>query len=584
MKITNKDIKKAPIEWKMREFDSQQARELAYDMEIPVPIANVCVARGMTTKEDVEEFCRLEMKKLHNPWLLPDIVPVVDRMVRAIKDEEQIFVHGDYDVDGVTATAVVVTALRKFGAKIKFHVPHRIYDGYDIKESSVDRALDAGATLMLSVDCGILAFETAQYAKSKNLDLIITDHHTPHKDGLIPECIGVVNPNRQDSTYPFSGLAGVGIAFKVMMALASKLNYPVKDLAAELMEYVALGTVADVAPMIDENRILVALGCQYLTNSSKAGIRELLRVAGVKEVDTMSIGFSLGPRINAVGRLADSYTALDLMLETSERRAKFLAEQLNSANNRRQQQQEQATQEAIELLPDDIDSHSILLIAAKGWHPGLVGLVAGKIAEQYGKPTLVCTIKDDGSVRGSARSAEGFNIIEAIKSPECDPLFTKSGGHPFAAGFDFPAENLDTLREKLNEFAKVKTAGKGIRGVRTIHIDSRVQPGEINETLYQSLVRLAPFGAENPEPVFMAKNMNIIKSTTVGAEGKHLKLRLKGQRPTDPWIDAVAWRKGSESETFCEDANVDVVFKLSKSEWQGRVSLSLTLEDLKISE
>lgn len=582
MKITHDD-KKAPIEWKMREYDSDIARNLAYELEIPLPIASVCVSRGISTVEGVEDFCRLEMKKLHNPWLLPDIIPVVDRIVYAIENNEKIFVHGDYDVDGVTATAVVVTAMRKFGADINFHVPHRIYDGYDIKQSSVDRALSAGANLMISVDCGILAFETAEYAKSKGIDLIITDHHTPHQNGTVPNCIGVVNPNRHDSSYPFSGLAGVGIAFKVMMAVASKKGYPVKELTDDLLEYVALGTVADVAPMIDENRSLVALGCQRLTNSNKAGVRELLRVAGVKDVDTMSIGFSIGPRINAVGRLADSYTALELMLETSDRRAKFLAEQLNSANSRRQAQQEQATQEALELIPDDIENHSILLIAAKGWHPGLVGLIAGKIAEQYGKPTLVCTIKDDGTVRGSARSAEGFNIIEAIKSPGCDELFTKSGGHPFAAGFDFPEENLDKLRKNLNDFAKKKTNGKGIRGVRTIHIDAKIQPGEISESFYQSLSKLAPFGSENPEPVFLTKNMKIIKTSTVGSEGKHLKLRLRGAKDTDPWIDAVAWRKGGESNIYCEDTFVDVVFKLSKNEWQGRVALSLTIEDLKIS-
>jgi len=582
VKITQND-KKAPIEWQMRQYDQDIARELAYELEMPLPIASVCVARGLTTPQEVDNFCLLEMKKLHNPWLLPDIIPVVDRLVNAINDKEKIFVHGDYDVDGVTATAVVVTALRKMGADINFHVPHRIYDGYDIKPSSIDRALSADATLFISVDCGILAFETAAYAKSKDIDLIITDHHTPNQDGTVPDCIGVINPNRLDSTYPFPGLAGVGIAFKVMMALANKMGYSVKELSTELLEYVALGTVADVAPMIDENRSLVALGCRYLTNSSKAGVRELLRVAGVKEVDTMSIGFSLGPRINAVGRLADSYTALELMLETSERRAKFLAEQLNSANNRRQHQQEQATQEALELIPDNIEEYSILLIAAKGWHPGLVGLVAGKIAEQYGKPTLVCTIKDDGICRGSARSVEGFNIIEAIKSPECNDLFTKSGGHPFAAGFDFPESNIDILRERLNDFARKKTDGKGIKGVRIIHIDARIQPGEINETLYKSLSKLSPFGNDNPEPVFIVKNMKIIKTSTVGKEGKHLKLRLKGLKDTDPWIDAVAWRKGSENPTYCEDAIVDVVFKLSKNEWQGRIALSLTIEDLKIS-
>jgi len=571
-----------PIVWDVRDGDMALARELAYELEIPVPIANICVSRGMKTKEEVEDFCRLDVKKLHNPWLLPDIKPVVDRMAQAIESKEKIFIHGDYDVDGVTATAVVVTAMRKLGADIGFHVPHRIYDGYDIKPASVDRAIEAGASLLISVDCGILAFETAEYAKKRGIDLIITDHHTPHKNGTVPDCIGVVNPNRHDSVYPFSGLAGVGIAFKVMVALANKMNYPIKELTNDLLEYVALGTVADVAPMVDENRSLVALGCEKLTNSNKPGVKELMKIAGVKSVDTMSIGFSLGPRINAVGRLADSYTALELLLETSERRAKFLAEQLNAANSRRQHLQEQVTQEAIELLPENIDEHSILMIGAKGWHPGLVGLVAGKIAESYGKPTLVCVIKDDETCRGSARSVEGFNIIEAIKSPECEPLFTKSGGHPFAAGFDFPAANFDILKQKLNEFALKKTNGEGIKGVRKIHVDARLQASEINDKFYQELATLAPFGSENPEPIFLSKGMQVVKASTVGQNGKHLKLRLKGAKETDPWIDGIAWRRGEEIDNFTEGTKVDIVYTLSKSEWQGRIALSLTIEDLKI--
>jgi len=567
----------------MKPVDRDLADELAFELEIPRAVANVCVGRGLDSVEKVKDFCELGTNRLHSPWTLPDIKPVVARIVQAIEAKEKIFVHGDYDVDGVTATAVVVTALRMFNADISYHVPHRIQDGYDIKPASVDRAKAAGATLMLSVDCGIVAFEAAEYAKEIGMDLIITDHHHPSDDGRVPDCIGVVNPNRHDSQYPFPGLAGVGIAFKVMLAVGLKLKYPARDLLEELVEYVALGTVADVAPMIDENRSLVSLGCAKLTDSKKAGVKELLKVAGVNNVTTMSIGFSLGPRINAVGRLADSGTALDLLLEKSERRAKFLAEQLNSANHRRQMQQEQVVKEALAMVPDDLSDTSILVIGAKGWHPGLVGLVAGKLAENYGRPALVCTIKDDGTAKGSCRSIRSFNILEALKSPGCWNLFTKCGGHAFAAGFELPAKNLDLLREKLNEYAKQVTDG-GIEGVRVIEIDSRIQPGEINDATFKEIARLAPFGSDNPEPMFIAKNMQIVKAEAKGAEGKHLKMRLKGPKPADPWVEAMAWRRGSDIETFCEGASVDVVFKLNKEEWQGRINLSMTVEDLRISQ
>lgn len=323
--------------------------------------------------------------------MLPDAMKAIERISKAIDNQEKIFVWGDYDVDGITSTAIVVTALQKMGASMEFKVPHRMEDGYDIKVNSVDEALYGKADLLISVDCGILAFETAEYAKKCNLDLIVTDHHHPSDDGKIPDCIAVVNPNRDDPEYPgekfllhakddfrrypFDALAGCGIAFKLMLGLARYRKLDVHEFIEDLIEFAALGTVADVAPMEDENRVIVSIGCEKLSRSTKPGIMELLKVAGVKEVTTTSIGFQIGPRINAIGRLADAGTALSLLLAKDEFTAKSLAGTLNNANTKRQAQQEENFQQAISIVDSsfDLEKEHILIIGSDKWHPGLIG-------------------------------------------------------------------------------------------------------------------------------------------------------------------------------------------------------------------
>ena len=579
--------------WNLKPIDKQVALDLSCELDIPQPVAAVMANRGLTTPEEIELFCEMGMKRLHSPFTLPDIKPVLARLHKALDDNEKIFCWGDYDVDGVTATSVVVTVLRKLGADLAYHVPHRMIDGYDIKKHSVDKAIESGASLLISVDCGILAFETADYAKEKGIDLIITDHHHPSADGKIPDCVGVVNPNRDDpnypgakfanhaaegfTRYPFDALAGVGIAFKVMIALAQQRGLNVREVMADTLEYVALGTVADIAPMVDENRSLVWMGCQLLTNSKKVGIQELLKVAEVKNVTTTTIGFAIGPRINAIGRLGDSGIALDLLLENNDRRAKYLANILDTTNKQRQVQQESMTKEALATVEEKLakEEKKIIVIWAKGWHKGLVGLVAGKVAESFGRPCLCITVSDDGeTARGSCRSSGDFNILNALKSPGCGELFTKCGGHAFAAGFDLPAANLELLDKRLNEYASGYIPG------RYIDIDARIMAGDINAKTYNSLSKMAPFGNGNPQPVFIVKNITIAEIEPLSG-GKHLKMILKGGRDTDKEIRAVAWRVGHLLPEFPVGSKIDAVFKLNMDEFRGKSQLTMQIEDFR---
>lgn len=572
--------------WHMKPVDSDDVNELAAILGTPVPIATALIHRGLDTPRKANDFWDLSVEKLHDPWLLPDIEAVVDRLELAIKNKDHIYIHGDYDVDGVTSTAVITHSLNLFGAKFEYHVPHRINDGYDVRVKTVEAAMAAGAKILMTVDCGIVAFEAATYAKEHGIDLIITDHHHPSDDGRIPIAVGVVNPNRHDSQYPFNGLAGVGIAFKTMLALAERIGFSHDRLMNELLDYVALGTVADVAPMIDENRILVALGCAQLTAANKPGVAELLKVAGVKSVNTTSIGFFLGPRINAIGRLGDSAIALNLLLEKVPSRAAFYADILNKANEARQKKEKQTVDEALALVPEDMEDVAIIVVAAKGWHPGLVGLVSGKIAEQYARPTLACTINENGKAKGSCRSTRHFHILDALKSEGCWELFSRRadgsvvcGGHAFAAGFELPEENIDLLRERLNIYAKKVSDGK-VETKRIFEIDAPMMVSHVSDLTFRHLSKMAPFGANNLEPIFLLKNVMVEEVSTVGAEGKHLKMKVKSAKSVDKSvINAIAWRRGEDAPEVGDC--IDIIGKLSLEEFRGRTSLSITVEDFK---
>lgn len=587
--------------WVYKKYDQQNVYDLADYLEIPKPIATILSSRGLNTPKKYEKFCRAELKYLHNTDLLPDIDKVIDRLNKAIDNQEKIFVWGDYDVDGITSTAIIVTALKKMGANLEYKVPHRIEDGYDIKVHSVDEAVSRKAKLLLSVDCGILAFETAEYAKECGIDLIITDHHHPSDDGRIPDCVGVINPNRDDpkypgehfkdfvtedfKRYPFDYLAGCGIAFKVMLALAKFRNLDILEYINDLIEFAALGTVADVAPMHGENKIIVSYGCTVLAASRKPGIKELLRIAGVSEVNTTSIGFQIGPRINAIGRLADSNTALNLLLAEDDFIATSLAKQLDSANKKRQDQQEQAINQAIALVEsfNDLEKQHILVIGDEEWHPGLIGLIAGKIAELYNKPTLVCSYKKDGYAKGSCRSVGEFNILNALKSQKAWDLFKKKtdgssvcGGHAFAAGFELPISNIPAIREALNEYAE-SIIGEPVKE-KIIEIDSRILFGDLNLITYNHLMKLSPFGSGNSNPIFCCKNMKAVEVKTL-SQGKHLKIKLSdGERS---WVAGKSWRKGYMADQIKEGSLVDVVFNLEMDTWMNKNSLSLNIIDIK---
>jgi single-stranded-DNA-specific exonuclease len=577
-------------EWIIKDVDRELAATLADECELPKPIATILAGRDIDTKEKAEIFIDKPTRLIRSPSKLPDCGKAVDRLKKAIQNEETIFVWGDYDVDGITSTSVIVTCFEMFGAKFIYKVPNRFDDGYDIKRHSVDECVKVNATLLLSVDCGIVAFDTAEYAKEKGIDVIITDHHTASEDGRIPDCVAVVNPSRIDSEYGFAGLCGATVAFKLMLALGNALNYDLNKIIAETIEFVALGTVADVAPMMDENRILVHKGCQVLSNSNKPGIQELLKIAGAKDVDTTTIGFGIGPRMNAIGRLSDPMIAVELMLEKNQQRAKFLATQLDTANKRRQSKQEHMLQEAIALIETEkLYEMPVIVCWAKSWHAGLIGLMAGKIADRYHRPAVVLALNEEGKAKGSCRSVKSINILQSLKHSETLKHYSKKidgspivGGHAFAAGMEVPEQNLKAFRETLCEVLQDLNPDF-VAGKKVYIADSRIVPGEINDNTFDALMGLAPFGSGHPEPVFWVKNLTVQDQKLLSSD-KHLKLTLFHERVKYKKFSALLWHKAADYPDNYVDKNIDVLFSFGKETRGFGAKFYLNMVDFRLSD
>lgn len=554
-------------------------------------LAQLLLARGISTTEEAEYFFNLSLSKLHNPYDLPNILKATSRIIKAIELKEKIFIWGDYDVDGITSTAVMITALKKFGADFEWHVPHRINDGYDIKPDSIKKVLTSGAKLLITVDCGILAFEAAEFAKENSLDLIITDHHTPSDDKRVPNCIAVINPKIKGSAYPFNGLAGVGIAFKVVCALANELGYSIKEIVRDTIEYVALGTVADVAPMTDENRILVHHGCKQLNKSTKPGIKALIKVCRTTNLDSTNIGFTVAPRINAIGRLSDPKIALNLLITDDDDSATIWAQELEEANLHRQKIQADAIEDALRLVDDSFEPHKdkCIVIANQSWPMGIVGLISGKLAEQFSVPALVGHIKDDGFIKGSCRSSQGIDILKCLKHPDCYNLFKEKkdgskilGGHSFAAGFEIADSNLPLLRLELSKYINSNYPNLEFNE-KIYNYDIVTNISYMNSNTLNDILKMAPFGSENYLPTFMVKNA-VIDSISTISSGKHLKLSLKSSLTgfNNYDINALWWNKGDKINDYPAGSSVKALVQMDMS-FNPRNSLTLFVSDMVIN-
>lgn len=563
----------ARYRWRVRPIDESQATRLADELNISRVLARLLVARGYTEPEAAYRFLNPSLSDLADARRLPDIAPAVWRLAQAVERREPVLVYGDYDVDGVASTALWVTTLRRLGVPTKPYIPHREQEGYDLHPNAIDAAQRMGARLVLTCDCGVRAHEAVDALNEAGLEVIVTDHHEP--GDRLPNAWAVVNPKRADSKYPFRELSGVGVSLRVAEALLRERKIPVNGFYDTMLDLVALGTVADVMPLIGENRVLVKLGLDRLHQTKRVGLHALKQVAGVKRYPTArDIGFGLAPRINAVGRLEDATLALRLLLENDPHTAQQIAQTLNAHNRARQELQEAAVQEAIaQVERENLTRHRALVVHSPNWHHGIVGLVAGKLMNIYYRPVVAATVDpESGVVRGSMRSIPGFNLTELLA--QMKPLCLKCGGHAAAGGFAVARAQFDALRELIIAFANARLTDEDL--IPLLDIDQAIEAGEVTMRLIQELNMLEPFGVGNEKPLFMGAGVEVLGSQT-SKNGKHLFLKVRGEGSVV--YDAVLW--GGGDYPIEPEARIDLVFDVEEDTYNGYGAVRWVIRDFR---
>ena len=557
--------------------------------DLPESLARALALRGITTFEEAKHFFRADRAALHDPLDMADMDAAAARLSGALDRGEHVLVYGDYDVDGTTATALLTDVLRAHGAEVSFFIPDRYEDGYGLCRRGLDVAAERGAALVVALDCGITAHEQAAYAQDLGLDLVIADHHTP-KDTL-PEAVAVLDPKRPDDDYPFTELSGCGLAFKLAQAtLAHRDEDP--EAAFDYLDLLALSTASDIVPLYGENRVLMAEGLEALQQSTRPGVRALAAAADLDLQTVSSTGnivFTLGPRINAAGRMDHASAAVDLLLAETLEEAEPLAERLEDLNNERRRIDDQIETEAVERAERQITARSphALVLYDPDWHLGVIGIVASSIVERFHKPTILLTHNGE-EVKGSARSIEGINIYEALA--DCEDVLTQFGGHDHAAGMSLPADHIETFRDRFDDAVGERVTPELL--TPSIKVDAPVDLGTIgavDERFWAVLKQFGPFGPSNPKPVFHADDLDVVSARTVGSDNAHLKFEVRQQDASNgATYDVIGFGMGEKLSVLRESQEtgtpVELLFSLEENTWNGRTTLQLKARDVRLDE
>jgi single-stranded-DNA-specific exonuclease len=573
--------RRSPKRWVLRQSNTSQTAELAAALGVSPIVASLLCARGHQTVAAAKAFLSPTLDQLHDPFLMLGMKDAVKRLLSAIDNHEPVMIYGDYDVDGTTGTAVLLRALRMLGATAGFHVPHRFTEGYGIQQAGLEKAVADGYKLVVSVDCGIRAHEPLIWAQANGLDIIITDHHLPDADEGSPPALAVLNPNQSGCDYPDKNLAGVGVAFKLIHALFRERGREAQ--VPGFLKMVAIGTVADVAKLVGENRAIVTLGLSDLPRAVNPGLRALIEIAGCgddSEMTAYDLGFRIGPRINAAGRMDAARAVIELFQAKEKGEARRLAEHLDTRNTERKEAQREIFNRAIEEFEGGAERASqthAAVIAGDGWHRGVIGLAASKIAERLNRPCVVISL--DGEVgHGSARSIEAYHLFDGLTV--CRDLLDKFGGHSHAAGLAIRREHIPEFRRRLNEHAASCLTEADLEPV--LAIDTEVAAPALGFQLARDLSALEPFGAGNPRPVFATYGLRVLSDPQIIKE-QHLKLRVAGEsnRP----IEAIWWRALEELEqTPRANDRIDLAYELETNRWQGEIRVQLNVREMRVAK
>ena len=560
-------------EYKNKALQREEIRQFSASVNVSPALAVILLNRGIKTEKDVEAYMKKSLENIHNPFLLNDMEEATERILSAIEKNEKIIIYGDYDVDGITATATMYKFLKSQGADVDFYIPDRFSEGYGINILAINKIAKSGAKLMITVDCGITAIGEVEFAKTQGLDVIITDHHTCREE--LPKAIAVINPKREDSSYPFSELAGVGVAFKVILALAVKLGIPTKEVFMEYVDLVALGTVADVVSLSDENRVIVDKGMEAIKTSNNKGLCALMNAAGLvgKNIDSTSIAFFASPRLNAAGRLENAALSVELMICDDEMRANDIAVHLEELNNERKKIEQDIYCEALQKAEEMGSDQLVYVISGEGWNHGVIGIVASRLCEKFYRPCILVSL-ENGKGKGSGRSVPEMNLFDALSDSE--ELLTAYGGHSQAAGLSINEDKIDEFRIKINNFAKENVDTEKL--IPKLLLDCNLDPSSVTMAAAKMIETLAPFGEGNELPVFSMKGLRVLAAQTVGQDGKHLRLRLRGENSV---FLAVGFGMGEMCQKISDGMMVDVAFTMNINTYQGNENLQLMLKDIK---
>lgn len=559
--------------WLLRKHDRDAVSKLARELSVPPLIAALLITRGHDDPEKAHTFLNPSPEHLHEPYLLKGMREAVERIEKAIANNEKVLIWGDYDVDGTTGTVLLRKMFRLLGVETGFHVPNRFTEGYGINIPALEQAQRDGYSLVISVDCGIRSFEPLEWARDHGLDVIVTDHHLTDEVRGNPPAVAIVNPNQTGCMYPDKNLAGVGVAFKLAHALLREHN--LEHEVPGFLKIAAIGTVADVMNLTGENRAIVALGLLDLPKTDSFGLKALMEVADcTSEMTSYHIGFRIGPRINAAGRMDVAKHVIELFEEPDFAKARQLANVLDTRNRERQQMQQKITELALTETETHHGKHFIV-VAGEGWHRGVIGLAASRIAEKLYRPTIVLSV-ENGKAHGSARSIPGFHLLEALDS--CGGLFEQYGGHAAAAGMTITSERIDDARAALNKYAASILNDDEL--TPQLYIDALVTPETLDLKLLEQLAMFEPVGQGNPKPIFLTRDLVLTDEPYV-MKDKHLKLRLvakSGKQFEAVWWDGVERSKG---QTLKPNSRIELAYIPEANSWQGTTRLQLVVEDLK---
>jgi single-stranded-DNA-specific exonuclease len=561
------------MRWVEKQLDRELAKKLSDELSISTMIANLLVSRGITTLSEAQTFINIENNDFYDPFLLHDMDKTIDRIKQAIDHGEKILVFGDYDADGVSSTTVLILALRKMNAIADFYIPNRFTEGYGPNVDAFKWAKAAGYGLIITVDTGISAIKEASFAKELGIDLVITDHHEPGPQ--LPDAFSIIHPKKPGCAYPFNELAGAGVSLKVAHALLG-------ECPEEYVGIASIGTIADLVPLHDENRLIARRGIAALRNSKNIGLQALLKVCSINqaEITEETIGFSIGPRINAAGRLDSADPAVELLLTDNQEEALEIAQTIDSLNKERQKIVNEMTKEAIELVEQQfpLDENPVLIIGKEGWNAGVIGIVASRLVEKYYRPTIVLSVDvEKQEAKGSARSIVGFDLFENLST--CRDILPHFGGHTMAAGMTVSLQHVEELRERLIGLANQKLTEDDF--IPLTEIDVHCELEDITIQTIEQLSQLAPFGMGNPKPKFVVHDVSIQQMKKIGQDQSHLKLTLE---QSGVLVDGIAFGLGYISDEISPLSSISVIGDLSVNEWNNHRKPQIMIEDISVKE